>query len=150
MAHAVADSSDSPRLAGWPVSKARTAAIPEVEVANVEQRCSDLRRMDWNVDGHVNADLKSQVTGYLLSGSTRKVPSSAAALSDRPPIVSGSARSAKGQLAQARAQLVNAEANEQKSRLDVENLRSSREAAGRNAAGSGQRRSDEPRKQGIG
>src|ERR1041385_1752818 len=53
-------------------SKARATApppaAPEVEVAQVEQRDVPIYN-EWigTLDGLVNADIKSQVTGYLLS-----------------------------------------------------------------------------------
>ena len=96
----------------------------EVEVADVEQRDVPIYG-EWigPLDGQVNANVKSQVTGYLLKrefkeGSFVKKGQLLFQIDPRP--FQATLDQAKGQLAQARAQLVNAEANEQKSRLDVE------------------------------
>ncbi len=86
---------------------------PVVEVAPVEQRDVPVYG-EWvgTLAGQVNADVKAQVTGYLL-------------IDSRP--FQAALDQAKGQLAQAQAQLVQdeaqlatAEANQHKSQLDVE------------------------------
>jgi RND family efflux transporter MFP subunit len=96
----------------------------EVEVADVEQRDVPIYG-EWigTLDGHVNADVKSQVTGYLLKreykeGSLVKKGQLLFQIDPRP--FQAALDQARAQLAQARAQLANAEANELKSRLDVE------------------------------
>jgi len=49
-----------------------TVAPPDVMVAQVEQRMFDLWRMDRHADGFVNADVRAQVTGYLVRQATKK------------------------------------------------------------------------------
>jgi len=85
--------------------------------------------MDRTLTGQVNAGIKAQVTGYLLTQATKRDRTSGRDnLSLRLTLVpSGALDQAKGQLAQARAQLgqeearlATAEANQLKSHLDVE------------------------------
>jgi membrane fusion protein (multidrug efflux system) len=75
------------------------------------------------LDGFVNANVKAQVTGYLLKqaykeGSFVKKGQLLFKIDPRP--FQAALDQAKAQLAQAKAQLVNAEANQQKTQLDVE------------------------------
>jgi len=113
---------------------ARTA--PEVEVANVEQKDIPVYR-EWvgTLDGLVNAAIRAQVTGYLMTqnyaeGSFVKKgqllfeidPRSLQAAADQ---ARGQLAQANGQLAQAQAQfeqsnaqLASAEANQRKAQFD--------------------------------
>jgi RND family efflux transporter MFP subunit len=75
------------------------------------------------LDGYVNADVKAQVTGYLLKqeykeGSFVKKGQLLFQIDPRP--FQAALDQARAQLAQARAQLLNAESNELLSRLNVE------------------------------
>src|SRR5229473_2057033 len=108
-------------------SKSTLAAKPQladVEVVEVEQK--DVPIYDeWigTLDGLVNANVKAQVTGYLLrqdykEGSFVKKGQLLFQIDPRP--FQATLDQAKAQLAQAKAQLVNAEANQRKSQLDVE------------------------------
>src|SRR5580704_12136637 len=109
---------------------------PEVEVAAVEQRDIPIYR-EWigTLDGQVNAAIRSQVTGYLLTqdyseGSLVKKGQLLFQIDPRPlQAVADQARGqlaqASGQLAQARAQyqqsnaqLASAEANQRKAQYD--------------------------------
>lgn len=104
---------------------------PVVEVAPVEQRDVPVYG-EWigTLTGQVNADVKAQVTGYLLSrkykeGSFVRQGQILFEIDPRP--FQAALDQAKGQLAQAQAQLVQdeaqlstAEANQLKSQLDVE------------------------------
>jgi RND family efflux transporter MFP subunit len=75
------------------------------------------------LDGLVNADVKAQVSGYLLTREYKEgsfVKKGQLLFQIDPVPFQAALDQAKGQLAQARAQLVNAEANERKSQLDVE------------------------------
>jgi RND family efflux transporter MFP subunit len=104
---------------------------PVVEVAPVEQRDVPVYG-EWvgTLAGEVNADVKAQVTGYLLrrdykEGSYVRRGQLLFEIDSRP--FQAALDQAKGQLAQAQAQLVQdeaqlatAEANQHKSQLDVE------------------------------
>jgi membrane fusion protein (multidrug efflux system) len=104
---------------------------PVVEVAPVEQRDVPVYG-EWvgTLAGQVNADVKAQVTGYLLTrnykeGSFVHKGQVLFEIDSRP--FQAALDQAKGQLAQAQAQLVQdeaqlatAEANQHKSQLDVE------------------------------
>jgi membrane fusion protein (multidrug efflux system) len=115
-----------------------TARPMEVEVVPVEQRDVPIYS-EWigTLDGTVNADIKSQVTGYLLSrnyteGSFVKKGQLLFEIDPRPfeaalEQAKGELAKARGQLAQAnsqlpqaRAQLAQAIANKQKAQLDVD------------------------------
>jgi membrane fusion protein, multidrug efflux system len=123
-------------------SKARATASPpappEVEVVQVEQRDMPIYN-EWigTLDGTVNADIKSQVTGYLLTkdyteGSFVKKGQLMFEIDPRPFQASvdqakGELAKAQGQLAQAeaqlqqaQAQLAQAEANQGKTQLDAD------------------------------
>jgi multidrug efflux pump subunit AcrA (membrane-fusion protein) len=109
----------------------RAPPRPVVEVASVEQRDVPVYG-EWvgTLAGQVNADVKAQVTGYLLrrdykEGSYVKKGQLLFEIDSRPS--QAALDQAKGQLAQAQAQLVQdeaqlatAEANQHKSHLDVE------------------------------
>src|ERR1700761_4763713 len=109
---------------------------PEVEVASVEQRDVPIYR-EWigTLDGMVNAAIRAEVTGYLLTqnyaeGSfVRKGellfqidprPFQAAADQAQGQLAEANAQlaQAKAQLLQADAQLTSAEANQRKAQLD--------------------------------
>jgi RND family efflux transporter MFP subunit len=109
--------------AAAPPSAAASPSI-QVAVAEVEQKDVPIYGQ-WigTLEGLVNADVKAQVTGYLLTreykeGSFVKKGQLLFQIDSLP--FQAALDQAKGQLAQARAQLVNAEANERKSQLDVE------------------------------
>jgi RND family efflux transporter MFP subunit len=104
---------------------------PVVEVATVEQKNIPVYG-EWigTLSGQVNADVKAQVTGYLLArnykeGSYVKKGQLLFAIDPRP--FQAALDQAKGQLAQAQAQVIQdqaqlatAKANQLKSQLDVE------------------------------
>jgi RND family efflux transporter MFP subunit len=108
-------------------TKSTQAAKPQpidVEVVKVEQKDVPIYGQ-WigTLDGFVNANVKAQVTGYLLrqdykEGSLVKKGQLLFQIDPRP--FQAALDQAKAQLAQAKAQLVNAEANQRKSQLDVE------------------------------
>src|SRR6267143_4908381 len=105
--------------------------VPLVEVATVQQKDVPIYG-EWigTLTGHVNADIKAEVTGYLLTrtykeGSYVKKGQLLFEIDPRP--FQAALDQAKGQLAQAEAQLgqedarlATAEANQLKSHLDVE------------------------------
>jgi RND family efflux transporter MFP subunit len=109
----------------------QTPPSPMVEVAPVEQRDVPIYG-EWigTLTGQVNADVKGQVTGYLLTrnykeGSFVRKGQILFEIDPRPS--QAALDQARGQLAQARAQLAQdeaqlstAEANQLKSQLDVE------------------------------
>jgi len=111
---------------------------PEVEVARVEQLDVPIYRQ-WigTLDGMVNAAIKAQVTGYLLTqnyieGSFVKKGQLLFEIDPRPfqavlDQAAGQLSQANGQLAQAKAQLVQsqaqvaqAQANQRRTQLDVD------------------------------
>ena len=114
-------------------AKASTKAppMPVVEVAAVEQKDVPIYG-EWigTLSGQVNADVKAQVTGYLLSrkyqeGSYVRKGQLLFEIDPRP--FQAALDQAKGQLDQAQAQLIQneaqlatADANQLKSQLDVE------------------------------
>jgi RND family efflux transporter MFP subunit len=117
---------------------AQAAAPVEVEVAQVEQKDVPIYS-EWigTLDGLVNAEIKSQVTGYLLTkdyteGSFVKKgqllfqidprPFQAAVDQARGELAksNGQLAQATSQLLQAKAQLVQAEANQGKTQNDVD------------------------------
>lgn len=121
-------------------SKGTAQAAPpvEVEVAQVEQKDVPIYS-EWigTLDGIVNAEIKSQVTGYLLSknyteGSFVKKGQLLFEIDARPlqaaleqakgelAKANGQVAQANSQLLQARAQLVQAEANQGKTQNDVD------------------------------
>lgn len=117
---------------------AQAAPPVEVEVAQVEQKDVPIYS-EWigTLDGIVNAEIKSQVTGYLLSknyteGSFVKKGQLLFEIDARPlqaaldqakgelAKANGQVAQANSQLLQARAQLVQAEANQGKTQNDVD------------------------------
>jgi RND family efflux transporter MFP subunit len=129
-------------LAAAACSKARATApppaAPEVEVAQVEQRDVPIYN-EWigTLDGTVNAEIKSQVTGYLMSqnyteGSFVKKGQLLFQIDPRPfqatldqakgelAKAQGQLGQADAQLQQAQAQLAQAQANQGKTQMDVD------------------------------
>jgi membrane fusion protein (multidrug efflux system) len=105
------------------VEGAQSASPPDVEVVAVEQKDVPIYG-EWigTFDGLVNADVRAQVTGYLLKqgyqeGASVKQGQLLFQIDPRPfqAVVDQS----EGQLAQARAQLENAEAVQRRTELDV-------------------------------
>jgi RND family efflux transporter MFP subunit len=111
--------------------KAEAPPPPVVEVAPVEQKDIPIYG-EWigTLTGQVNADIKAQVTGYLLTRSYKEgsyVRKGELLFEIDPRPFQAALDQAKGQLAQSEAQLVQdqaqlatAEANQLKSQLDVE------------------------------
>src|ERR1700758_2072255 len=114
-------------------AKPRTQASPPpvVEVAPVEQKDVPVYG-EWvgTLAGQVNADVKAQVTGYLLTRNYKEgsfVQKGQVLFEIDPRPFQAALDQAKGQLAQSQAQLIQdqaqlatAEANQLKSQLDVE------------------------------
>ena len=110
---------------------AQTPPPPLVEVAPVNQKDVPIYS-EWigTLTGQVNADIKAQVTGYLLRQNYKEgsyVTKGQLLFEIDPRTFQAALDQAKGQLAQAEAQLVlgeaqlaTAQANELKSQLDVE------------------------------
>ena len=106
------------------VSGAASAAPPEVQVVEVEQRDVPIYG-EWigTLDGLVNADVRAQVTGYLLQqgyqeGAYVKKGQLLFQIDPRP--FQAALDQAQGQLAQAKAMLANAEAVQGRTQLDVD------------------------------
>src|SRR5271170_7649647 len=96
---------------------------PDVEVAQVQKEDVPIYG-DWigTLDGLVNADVRAQVTGYLLKqgyqeGASVKQGQLLFQIDPRP--FQAALDQAQGQLAQARAALANAEAVQRRTELDV-------------------------------
>jgi RND family efflux transporter MFP subunit len=103
---------------------AGTGAPPDVLVAQVEQKDVPIYG-EWigTLAGQVNANVQAQVTGYLLrrdyqEGSLVRKGQLLFAIDPRP--FQAALDQAEGQLAQATAQLANAEAVQVRTQLDVE------------------------------
>src|SRR5579862_7218386 len=113
-------------------------AAPEVEVATVQQKDIPVYR-EWigTLDGMVNAAIRAQVTGYLLTqnyveGSFVRKGQLLFQIDPRPfdaaldqaqgqlAQAKGQLGQAKAQLAQARAQLAQSVADERRTQMDVE------------------------------
>src|ERR1700726_4998057 len=106
------------------VSGVPQGASPEVEVVQVEQKDVPIFG-EWigTLDGLVNADVRAQVTGYLLrqgyqEGAFVKEGQLLFEIDPRP--YKAALDQAEGQLAQATAQLANSEAVQVRTQLDVE------------------------------
>jgi membrane fusion protein (multidrug efflux system) len=99
------------------------ARPPEVEVVQVEQKDVPI----WNewvgtLDGFVNAQIKPQVTGYLLRQTYKEgsfVRKGQLLFEIDPRTFQAALDQAKAQLANANGQLAQAEANQVKAQLDV-------------------------------
>ncbi|HEX4165017.1 MAG TPA: biotin/lipoyl-binding protein, partial [Bryobacteraceae bacterium] len=110
---------------------AQAPPVPVVEVAAAEQRDVPVYG-EWigTLTGQVNADVKAQVTGYLLTRNYKEgsfVRKGQVLFEIDPRPFQAALDQAKGRLAQAQAQLIQsqaqlatAEANQLKSQLDVE------------------------------
>lgn len=105
------------------VSSAASAAPLEVQVVQVNQRDVPIYG-EWigTLDGLVNADVRAQVTGYLLQqgyqeGAYVKKGQLLFQIDPRP--FQAALDQAQGQLAQAKAMLANAEAVQVRTQLDV-------------------------------
>jgi len=105
------------------VSGAPSAPPPEVQVVQVEEKDVPIYG-EWigTLDGLVNADVRAQVTGYLLKqgyleGAYVKKGELLFQIDPRP--FQAALDQAQGQLAQAKAMLANAEAVEVRTQLDV-------------------------------
>lgn len=109
-------------------SKATSATsaggVPDVEVVEVQQKEVPIYG-EWigTLDGMVNADVKAQVSGYLLrqsylEGAFVKKGQLLFEIDRRP--FQAALDQAEGQLAQAKAQLANAEAVQGRTQLDVD------------------------------
>src|SRR5580693_2171535 len=105
-------------------SGAGAAALPEVMVAQVEEKDVDLYT-EWigTLAGEFNDNVQAQVTGYLLrrdyqEGSSVRKGQLLFEIDPRP--FQAALDQASGQLAQAIAQLANAEAVQGRTELDVE------------------------------
>jgi membrane fusion protein (multidrug efflux system) len=106
------------------VSGSAPAAVPEVEVVQVEQKDVPIYG-EWigTLDGLTNADVRAQVTGYLMrqgyqEGAFVKKGQLLFEIDPRP--FQAALDQAQGQLAQAEAQLATAEAVQGRTQLDVE------------------------------
>lgn len=105
-------------------SGAATGTPPEVRVAEVEQRDVPIYG-EWigTLDGFVNADVRAQVTGYLIRQDYTEgayVNKGQLLFEIDPRPFQAAFDQAKGQFAQAKAQLANAEAVQVRTQLDVE------------------------------
>ena len=115
-----------------------TPAPPEVQVAEVQQKDVPIYR-EWigTLDGLVNADIKAEVSGYLIEqayteGSFVKKGQLLFQIDPRPfqaaldqaqgqlAQAQGQLEQARAQLAQAEAQVAVAEANQRRTQLDVD------------------------------
>jgi membrane fusion protein (multidrug efflux system) len=106
------------------VSGAQPGASPDVEVVQVAQQDVPIFG-EWigTLDGFTNADVRAQVTGYLLRQGYREggfVSKGQLLFEIDPRPFQAALDEAQGQLAQARAQLANAEAVQGRTQLDVE------------------------------
>jgi len=106
------------------VSGSAPSAVPEVEVVQVEQKDVPIYG-EWigTLDGLTNADVRAQVTGYLMrqgyqEGAFVKKGQLLFEIDPRP--FQAALDQAQGQLAQAEAQLATAEAVQGRTQLDVE------------------------------
>jgi membrane fusion protein, multidrug efflux system len=105
------------------VSGAQSGSSPDVEVLEVEQKDVPIYG-EWigTLDGFTNADVRAQVTGYILrqgyqEGAFVKKGQLLFEIDPRP--FNAALDQAEGQLAQARAVLANAQAVQGRTELDV-------------------------------
>jgi len=106
------------------VSGAPPGAPPDVEVAQVEQKDVPIYG-EWigTLDGLTNADVRAQVTGYLMRQGYQEgvfVRKGQLLFEIDPRPFQAALDQAEGQLAQAKAQLATAEAVQRRTQLDVE------------------------------
>src|SRR5438128_8268069 len=104
-------------------SAPKAAGSPAVEVVAVEQKDVPIYG-EWigTLDGFTNADVRAQVAGYLLRRGYREgafVKKGQLLFEIDPRPFQAALDQAKGQLAQAKAQLTNAEAVQGRTQLDV-------------------------------
>jgi RND family efflux transporter MFP subunit len=109
--------------AGCGKSEQSQARPPDVEVVQVEQKDVPLSK-EWvgTLDGLVNAQIRPQVTGYLLRQNYKDgsfVKKGELMFEIDPRTFRAALDQAKGQLANAEQQLAQAEANQVKAQLDV-------------------------------
>src|SRR6266581_9672793 len=107
-----------------PASGIGAGSPPEVAVAHVEQKDVPIYG-EWigTLDGFVNADVRAQVTGYLVRQAYQEgalVSKGQLLFEIEPRPFQAALDLAEGQLAQASAQLANAEAVQVRTQLDVE------------------------------
>ena len=126
---------------------------PEVVVVQVKQRDVPIWK-EWigTLEGLVNAQIKPQVTGYLLRQTYQEgsfVKKGQLLFEIDPRTFQAALDQTKGQLANAEQQLAQAEANQVKAQLDVGSLHSARQRAGGNPAGSRQCGADQSRRSGC-
>jgi membrane fusion protein, multidrug efflux system len=105
-------------------SGAGKEAPPDVMVAQVEQKDVPIYG-EWigTLDGYVNADVRAQVTGYLIRQDYQEgafVREGQLLFEIDPQPYKAALDQAEGELAQANAQLANAEAVRDRTQLDVE------------------------------
>src|ERR1700733_7357570 len=105
-------------------SGAPPANAPDVQVAVVEQKDVPIYG-EWigTLDGFANADVRAQVTGYLVRQDYKEgafVSKGQLLFEIDPRPFQAAFDQAEGQLAQAKAQLANAEAVQVRTQLDVE------------------------------
>jgi RND family efflux transporter MFP subunit len=110
-------------VAGCGKSEQQQARPPEVEVAQVEQKDVPIPN-EWvgTLDGLVNAQIRPQVSGYLLRQNYKDgsfVKKGELMFEIDPRTSQAALDQAKGQLANAEQQLAQAEANQVKAELDV-------------------------------
>ncbi|HXN72869.1 MAG TPA: efflux RND transporter periplasmic adaptor subunit [Candidatus Acidoferrales bacterium] len=111
-------------LAGCSKGGAGAAGAPDVQVVQVEQKDVPIYG-EWigTLDGFVNADVRAQVTGYLMrqgyqEGAFVKQGQLLFQIDPRP--FQAALDQAEGQLAQAKANLTNAQAVQGRTQLDVD------------------------------
>jgi membrane fusion protein (multidrug efflux system) len=105
------------------VSGAQPGASPDVEVVRVEQEDVPIYG-EWigTLDGFTNADVRAQVSGYLVRQGYQEgafVNKGQLLFEIDPRPFQAALDQAQGQLAQAKAQLENAEAVQRRTELDV-------------------------------
>src|SRR3954470_10957195 len=105
-------------------AQAAPGSVPEVQVLRVQQQDGPIVH-EWigTFDGLVNADVRAQVTGYLLKQGYQEgafVRKGQLLFQIDPRPFQAALDQAEGQLAQAKAQLANAEAVQGRTQLDVE------------------------------
>jgi len=110
-------------LAGCGKSEQSQARPPEVEVVQVEQKDVPISK-EWvgTLEGFVNAQIRPQITGYLLRQSYKDgsfVRKDQLLFEIDPRTFHPVVGQTKGQLAAAEQQLAQAEANQVKAQLDV-------------------------------
>jgi RND family efflux transporter MFP subunit len=108
----------------WKHALAQPPAVPSVEVIGIEEKDVPIYH-EWigTLDGLVNADVRAQVTGYLLKQAYQEgafVKEGQLLFQIDPRPFQAALDQAQGQLAQATAMLANAQAVQGRTKLDVE------------------------------